>query len=114
VAFAFRTEEIAAGVCDLSPVAASGWQRQRAALARAIIRQPALILTGEPTASLDEAFKQQVLARMQALHRAGATLVVVSHDDIFFDIVRQFMLQDGRLHDLGGDAESHPSQTPPL
>jgi ABC-type lipoprotein export system ATPase subunit len=113
VAFAFRPEEIAAGVCDLSPASASGGQRQRAALARAMIRQPELILADEPTASLDEASKQQVLARMQALHQAGATVVVVSHDDIFFDIGRQFMLQDGRLHDLGGDAERHPSQTPP-
>ena len=108
VAFAFRPEEIAAGVLDLSPAAASGGQRQRAALARAMIRNPALILADEPTASLDEASKQQVVARLQALHRAGATVVVVSHDDIFFDTGRQFLLQGGRLHDLGAASDIHP------
>lgn len=115
VAFAFRPEEIAAGVLDLSPAAASGGQRQRAALARAMIRQPALILADEPTASLDEASKQQVVARLQALHQAGATVVVVSHDDVFFDIGRQFLLKDGRLQDLGGDATQHsaPVQAKP-
>lgn len=113
VAFAFRPEEIAAGVLDLSPAAASGGQRQRAALARAMIRQPALILADEPTASLDEASKQQVVARLQALHRAGATVVVVSHDDVFFDIGRQFLLKDGRLQDLGGDATQYAAPVQP-
>lgn len=113
VAFAFRPEEIAAGVLDLSPAAASGGQRQRAALARAMIRQPALILADEPTASLDEASKQQVVARLQELHRAGATVVVVSHDDIFFDTGRQFLLQDGRLRDLGAASDIHPAPLAP-
>lgn len=106
MAFAFREEERASGVGGLSPSAASGGQRQRAALARAMIRQPALILADEPTASLDEASKLQVVARLRALHAAGATVVVVSHDDIFFDIGRQFLLQDGRLRDLGGEMAS--------
>lgn len=104
-AFAFRPEERAAGVCGLRPGAASGGQRQRAALARAMIRQPALILADEPTASLDAASKAQVIDRLCALHAAGATVVVVSHDEALFGIGRQFLLEAGCLVALSAPAE---------
>lgn len=99
-AFAFRPEERAAGVCDLRPGAASGGQRQRAALARAMIRQPALILADEPTSSLDAVSKAQVVERLCEMHAAGATVVVVSHDETLFGIGRQFTLEDGCLIEL--------------
>ncbi len=99
-AFAFRPEELAAGVTRLRPSAASGGQRQRAALARAMIGQPALILADEPTSSLDAASKAQVIDRLRALHTEGATVVIVSHDEALFGFGRQFSLEAGRLVEL--------------
>lgn len=104
-AFAFRPEERASGLCALMPGAASGGQRQRAALARAMVRRPLLILADEPTASLDPASKAQVIERLRAAHAAGATVVVVSHDEALFSIGRQFSLTEGRLQQLAPD---HP------
>ena len=99
-AFAFRAEELAAGVTRLRPSAASGGQRQRAALARAMIGQPALILADEPTSSLDAVSKAQVIDRLRALHAAGATVVIVSHDEALFGLGRQFSLEAGQLVEL--------------
>lgn len=113
-AFAFRPEELAAGVCDLRPGAASGGQRQRAALARAMIRQPALILADEPTSSLDAASKAQVVERLCAMHAARATVVVVSHDEALFGIGRQFTLEDGRLIELPRAVQSIDAPAAPI
>ncbi len=111
-AFAFRAQERAAGVGRLRPAAASGGQRQRAALARAMIRHPALILADEPTSSLDARSKAQVIDRLRAMHAAGATVVIVSHDDALFGIGRQFSLEAGRLLELPG-ADDRINATPP-
>ncbi|MEY4982862.1 MAG: hypothetical protein RIR62_1128 [Pseudomonadota bacterium] len=102
-AFAFRPEERAAGTLGLMPDAASGGQRQRAALARAMVRRPLLILADEPTASLDPVSKAQVIERLRAAHAQGATVVVVSHDDALFGFGRQLCLQGGRLEPAGPD-----------
>lgn len=107
--FAFRPEERAAGILAQRPGIASGGQCQRAALARAMISQPALILADEPTASLDSASRAQVIDRLRALHAAGATLVVVSHDEALFGIGRQFQLDAGRLVDLTPAGASAPA-----
>lgn len=115
-AFAFRPEERAAGVTRLRPGAASGGQRQRAALARAMIGQPALILADEPTSSLDAASKAQVIHRLRALHAEGATVVIVSHDAALFGFGRQFSLEAGRLIELPGTDAPNPSHAarPPV
>lgn len=102
-AFAFRQDERAAGLCDLMPDAASGGQRQRAALARAMLRRPLLILADEPTASLDAASKAQVIDRLRAANAQGATVVVVSHDEALFSIGRQILLDGGRMVPVGQD-----------
>lgn len=111
--FAFRPEELAGGVAGLRPGAASGGQRQRAAMARAMIHQPVLILADEPTASLDADSKALVVARLREMHAAGATVVVVSHDEALFGLGRQFVLEDGQLIELTGatDVDSELSDT---
>jgi len=106
--FAFRPEELASGVAALRPGAASGGQRQRAAMARAMIHQPVLILADEPTASLDADSKALVVARLREMHAAGATVVVVSHDEALFGLGRQFLLEEGRLVELKGETEVGP------
>lgn len=61
----------------------SGGQRQRVALARALIRDPELIMMDEPTTYLDAEAKEDLLGRIQELHRQmGFTLLIVSHDPL--------------------------------
>lgn len=69
------------GLRDRRPHTLSGGQAQRVALARALLRRPAVLLADEPTASLDDAASERVLALLhQAVCQAGATLVLASHD----------------------------------
>ncbi|AUH63258.1 ABC transporter ATP-binding protein/permease [Paracoccus zhejiangensis] len=58
----------------------SGGEARRLMIARAALRRPALLLADEPTADLDDETAAEVIAGLMDLHRAGATLVVASHD----------------------------------
>lgn len=76
----------------------SGGERQRVAIARALAKKPALILCDEPTGSLDSARAAQVLDLFDALHDAGQTLVVITHDPLTADrALTKVSLTDGRL-----------------
>lgn len=63
-----------------SPSQLSGGQQQRVAVARAIAGKPSLILADEPTGNLDSKNAQSVMALLDQLHRAGATICMVTHD----------------------------------
>jgi putative ABC transport system ATP-binding protein len=76
----------------------SGGQQQRVAIARAIINQPAVLLADEPTGALDSQTTQDVMAIFQDLHRAGMTIVIITHDaEVARCVHRTIHVRDGRI-----------------
>lgn len=76
----------------------SGGQQQRVAVARALVTDPALILADEPTGNLDSAATAEVFALFDDLHRAGRTIVLITHEaDLALRADRIVRLRDGRI-----------------
>ena len=76
----------------------SGGQQQRTAIARALVTEPCVILADEPTAGLDPAAADSVLALFDRLHRDGHTLVLITHDERAAErAARRLFLENGRL-----------------
>ena len=76
----------------------SGGQRQRVAIARALANDPPLILADEPTGNLDTAASLEIMELFSELHREGATVVVVTHEeDIAAFTERIIRFRDGRI-----------------
>jgi len=80
------------------PAALSGGQQQRVAIARALIRRPALILADEPTGSLDPDATQEILSLLEDLHRAGQTILLITHNPtVAARAERRLTLQGGKI-----------------
>ena len=89
------------GIAELAqrrPHQISGGQAQRAAIARALMRDPVLILADEPTGSLDQDSAAAVLELLTGLTRAGKAVLVVTHNaEVARALTRTVTLRNGRL-----------------
>ena len=85
---------------DHQPSQLSGGQQQRAAVARAIVTDPSLILADEPTGNLDSRSSEGVLDVLERLHTEGRTIVLITHEpDVAARAQRIVRLADGRVID---------------
>ncbi|RME12538.1 MAG: ABC transporter ATP-binding protein [Ardenticatenia bacterium] len=108
-----RAEEILAQVglaeiADRFPYQMSGGQQQRVAVARAVAKQPRLLLCDEPTGNLDTEAGRNVLETIQSLNREyGTTVVLVTHNTAIAEMAdRVIRMHDGRI------AEEHRNLAP--
>ena len=80
------------------PYQLSGGERQRAAIGRALMNQPQLLLADEPTGNLDSATGNGILNVLETLNKAGQTIVLVTHDErVARRAQRIITLVDGRV-----------------
>ena len=85
---------------DALPPILSGGEKQRAAIARAVISRPQLLLADEPTGSVDPTLGRRLLRLFIELNRSGTAVVIATHDITLMDQyeARRLVLHQGRLH----------------
>jgi cell division transport system ATP-binding protein len=82
------------------PAVLSGGEKQRAAIARAVIARPQLLLADEPTGNVDPSLAARLLRLFVELNKSGTSVVIATHDIALMDQydARRLVLHDGRLH----------------
>lgn len=86
----------------------SGGERQRVAIARAIVGNAPVVVADEPTGNLDTATSRGIIEQLERLHRAGMTVILVTHDvDVAAVAQRRITVRDG--HVVADDAREAPA-----
>ncbi|MGE3148351.1 MAG: cell division ATP-binding protein FtsE [Pseudorhodoplanes sp.] len=82
------------------PAVLSGGEKQRTAIARAVIARPQLLLADEPTGNVDPSLAQRLLRLFIELNKSGTSVVIATHDIALMDQydARRLVLHEGRLH----------------
>jgi cell division transport system ATP-binding protein len=85
---------------DALPPVLSGGEKQRAAVARAVISRPLLLLADEPTGNVDPTLGRRLLRLFVELNRSGTAVIIATHDIALMDQydARRLVLHQGRLH----------------
>jgi cell division transport system ATP-binding protein len=85
---------------DSLPPILSGGEKQRAAIARAVIARPQLLLADEPTGNVDPNLGQRLLRLFIELNKTGTAILIATHDIALMDEydARRLVLHEGRLH----------------
>ncbi|TNE44807.1 MAG: ABC transporter ATP-binding protein [Deltaproteobacteria bacterium] len=87
----------------------SGGEKQRIAIARALIMQPNILLCDEPTGNLDEQTSEEILDLFQQLHQEeGITLIMVTHDRRIAEATQKVVVLRNGLLEIEGEATSSP------
>lgn len=80
------------------PAQLSGGQQQRVAIARALVNRPDILIADEPTGSLDSASGLEIMQIFSQLHKAGKTVVIVTHEQEIAAFAKRIIrLRDGRI-----------------
>ena len=87
----------------LNPIALSGGEQQRLAIARAIVNRPSILIADEPTANLDQENARLILDVFRDFNRVGVTTLIASHDLPLLQHYsnRTLLIEPGRFTDLG-------------
>jgi cell division transport system ATP-binding protein len=89
------------------PAVLSGGEKQRAAIARALIARPELLLADEPTGNVDPGLARRLLRLFVELHKSGTAVVIATHDLPLMDqfgYARRLVVGDGQLRIFEGDS----------
>jgi putative ABC transport system ATP-binding protein len=100
---------------DHRPNELSGGQQQRAAVARALVNQPLVLLADEPTGNLDSKTAKEILDLFDELHDQGRTIILVTHDPLVASRADWILrVLDGKVHKIerGGRRQNVATERP--
>ena len=99
---------------DHRPTELSGGEQQRVGIARALVKDPSILLADEPTGNLDSRSSEEIMALLQRLNREdGVTVVVVTHDpEVAAETGRIVSMRDGVI--VSDRPNERPRGAPPL